>query len=51
MNQFHEKAGELRYIKEKSDTWIMGDTDGDGKADFTIHLKGAFTLTADHFEL
>lgn len=48
---FHGKAGELRFVKEKSDTWIMGDTDGDRKADFMIHLDDAVKLKADHFDL
>ena len=48
---FHGKAGELRFVKEKSDTWIMGDTNGDGKADFMIHLDDAMKLKVDHFDL
>jgi Ca2+-binding RTX toxin-like protein len=48
---FHDKAGELHFIKEKSDTWIEGDTNGDGKADFTIHLDDAMTLKLAQFDL
>jgi Ca2+-binding RTX toxin-like protein len=48
---FHDKAGELRLVKEKSDTWILGDTNGDGKADFIIHLDDAVKLKAEHFDL
>lgn len=48
---FHDKAGELHFVKAKSDTWIEGDTNGDGKADFTIHLDDAVKLTANHFDL
>lgn len=48
---FHGKAGELRFVKEASDTWIMGDTNGDRKADFIIHLDDAVKMKADYFEL
>ncbi|CAN7223304.1 cadherin domain-containing protein [Rhizobium sp. LjRoot254] len=48
---FHDKAGELRVVKEKSDTWIQGDTNGDGRADFIIHLDDAMKLEAEHFDL
>jgi len=48
---FHDKAGELRVVKEKSDTWIMGDTNGDGRADFMIHLDDAVKLKVEHFDL
>ncbi|MGV3548434.1 hypothetical protein [Rhizobium sp.] len=50
-DSFNGKAGELRFVKEKSDTWIMGDTNGDKKADFIIHLDDAMKLKADHFDL
>lgn len=43
--------GELRYDKVKSDTWIYGDTDGDKKADFAIHLDDAMKLKAGDFVL
>jgi len=48
---FTRHAGELRYVKEKSDTWIQGDTNGDGRADFVIHLDDAMKLRAEHFNL
>ena len=48
---FHDKAGELRFVKENSDTWIQGDIDGNGKADFIIHLDDAVTLKAGYFDL
>jgi hypothetical protein len=48
---FHNKAGELRVVMEKSDSWIYGDTDGNGKADFAIHLDDAVALKAGYFDL
>ena len=48
---FTRHAGELRYEKTKSDTWIQGDTNGDGKADLMIHLDDAVKLKAADFEL
>jgi Ca2+-binding RTX toxin-like protein len=49
--KFHGKAGELRFEKEKSDTWIEGDTDGNGRADFLIHLDDAMNLKSSNFDL
>ena len=48
---FSGHAGELRYITGRSDTWIEGDTNGDAKADFTIHLDDAMKLRTGNFEL
>jgi len=48
---FHHKAGELRYDKTSSDTWVYGDTDGDGKADFAIHLDHGIAMKAAYFDL
>ena len=48
---FSGHAGELHYVKAKSDTWIEGDTNGDKKADFVIHLDDAVNLKAAHFDL
>ncbi|MGV3550613.1 cadherin domain-containing protein [Rhizobium sp.] len=48
---FNGKAGELHFVKGKSDTWIEGDTNGDKKADFVIHLDDAMKLKIDHFDL
>ncbi|MDB5526491.1 MAG: cadherin domain protein [Rhizobium sp.] len=48
---FGDHAGELRVVRENSDSWVMGDIDGDGKADFTIHLDGNVNLGASHFDL
>lgn len=48
---FNGKAGELRYIKGSSDTYIYGDVNGDGKVDFAIHLDDALTLSKGYFVL
>jgi Ca2+-binding RTX toxin-like protein len=48
---FSKTAGELRFETTLSDTYIYGDTDGDGKADFALHLGTAAELTAADFIL
>lgn len=48
---FSKTAGELRYTKQASDTYIYGDVNGDGKADFAIHLDDAVTLKSTDFLL
>lgn len=48
---FHQKAGELRFEKSGGNTHILGDVDGDGKADFAIDLTGAINLHATDFAL
>ena len=48
---FHHKAGELRFEHVKSETYVYGDLNGDGKADFAIHLDGSVALTAGSFDL
>lgn len=50
-DKFSGHGGELRYEKAGSDTWIYGDTDGDRKIDFTVHLDNAMALKADYFVL
>jgi len=50
-NAFHDKAGELRVVTDKSDTYIYGDTTGDGKADFMLHLDDAVSFKAGYFDL
>jgi Ca2+-binding RTX toxin-like protein len=37
---FSHVAGQLRYEQISGDTWIYGDTDGNGKADVYLHLVG-----------
>lgn len=48
---FGGKAGELRYEKAKSDTYIHGDVNGDKIADFTIHLDDRVSLSKSYFIL
>ncbi len=48
---FHGKAGELRYSKKSSDTYIYSDVNGDRKADFSIHLDDRVTLDKYDFVL
>lgn len=43
------RAGALRYYYENNNTLVMADTNGDGRADFTLLLQGQITLTADDF--
>jgi Ca2+-binding RTX toxin-like protein len=49
--EFSGKAGELRYEKLKSDTYIYADVNGDKKADFTIHLDDPVSLSKAFFFL
>lgn len=48
---FSGKAGEIRYEKMKSDTYIYADINGDKKADFSIHLDDAMSLSKGYFIL
>lgn len=48
---FSGKAGELRYDKKASDTYIYADVNGDKTADFAIHLDDAITLSRGDFIL
>ena len=48
---FSNTAGELRYSKQKSQTLIQGDVDGDGRADFAVRLTQSMNLSADDFIL
>jgi len=44
--QFTHRAGELRYEQINGSTYISGDTNGDGSADFMIKLDGLHNLNA-----
>ncbi|AFL51454.1 putative protease [Sinorhizobium fredii USDA 257] len=46
---FSGSAGQLRVVKQTSDTYIYGDLNGDKVADLKIHLDDAVTLTKDYF--
>lgn len=48
---FHDVAGELRYEEISGNTYVMGDTNGDGIADFMIRLDGHHPLTSGDFVL
>ena len=48
---FSNVAGQLRYEQEGGNTFVMGDTDGDGRADLQIQLNGLIDLTARDFQL
>lgn len=48
---FHKKAGELRYERAGGDTFVKGDVNGDGKADFAILIDPSIKLNATDFIL
>ena len=48
---FTGTAGELRYQQAGGNTYVYGDTDGDGAADFMIRLDGAHTPVGGDFIL
>ena len=48
---FTSTAGELRYQQNGGNTYVYGDTNGDGAADFAINISGTHALTVDYFTL
>lgn len=48
---FTGSAGELRFRESGGNTFIEGDTNGDGVADFVIRLDGIHTLVESDFLL
>lgn len=48
---FSRRAGELRYEISGNSTWLEGDLDGNGDADFSVRLVGAHDLVATDFLL
>lgn len=48
-NAFHHVAGELRYEQLNGDTYVTGDTNGDGVADFLVLLDGSHSLAGRDF--
>jgi Ca2+-binding RTX toxin-like protein len=49
--EFSGAAGELRYSIVGSDTYVYGDTNGDGSADLLIQLAGSHALALGDFAL
>jgi Ca2+-binding RTX toxin-like protein len=48
---FSHTAGELRYEQISGYTYVYGDTNGDGTADFMVRLDGMHSLTGGDFVL
>lgn len=48
---FSGVAGQLRYLFSGGDTFVQGDTNGDGHADFLIYIGGIHSLTSSDFVL
>lgn len=48
---FNGIQGELRYNDSGPNTFVQGDVDGDGNADFSIMLVGSINLSASDFIL
>jgi Ca2+-binding RTX toxin-like protein len=48
---FSNTAGELRYEQISGNTYVEGDTNGDGLADFMIRVDGLHTFTSGDFGL
>jgi Ca2+-binding RTX toxin-like protein len=50
-NTFSKVAGELRAVVSNGNTTLMGDTNGDGAADFQVVVVGGGTMQASDFVL
>jgi serralysin len=48
---FHKVAGELKAYQSSGNTYVAGDVNGDGAADFTIKALGVHTFAATDFML
>ncbi|MBX9455743.1 MAG: hypothetical protein KL863_06775 [Rhizobium sp.] len=48
---FSGEAGELRYSRSGGDTFVSADSNGDGKADFSVKLDGNHDLEKGDFIL
>ena len=48
---FGHHAGELRYYQQSGVTYVAGDTNGDGVADFAVRIDGLFTIHASDLVL
>lgn len=49
--EFTKAAGQLRYEKSGSDTFVYADVNGNGRADFAITLEGSIPLQSTDFLL
>lgn len=49
--EFNHKAGELRFSQKSGDTFVQGDINGDGVADFGFVLDATVNLKAGDFLL
>lgn len=50
-NRFHHHEGDLRVSHKDGDTFVIGDVDGDRRADFTVKIEGDAHLRAGDFLL
>ncbi len=50
-NDFNHVAGQLRYTMVGHDAYVLGDTNGDGVADFSIHVAAVASMSAADFIL
>jgi Ca2+-binding RTX toxin-like protein len=48
---FSNTAGELRYEQLSGNTYLTGDTNGDGIADFMVKVDGSHVFTGGDFGL
>ncbi|APO79620.1 alginate lyase/serralysin-like metalloprotease domain-containing protein (plasmid) [Rhizobium etli 8C-3] len=48
---FSDQGCELRYVNTGSETYVYGDVNGDGAADFSIHVDGVVQLQSSDFIL
>jgi Ca2+-binding RTX toxin-like protein len=48
---FHDRKGELHYLKQGNQVIVEGDMNGDGRADFQIQVNGVGKLGAGDFNL
>jgi hypothetical protein len=48
---FSNTAGQLRYEQISGNTYVEGDTNGDGVADFMIRFDGLHALVSGDFGL
>jgi Ca2+-binding RTX toxin-like protein len=49
--EFSQKSGELRYLNKDGDTFLYGDVNGDGKADFSVRFDSTIKFQSSDFLL